>query len=159
MELNNPITWVEVHNVIRKLPSGKAPGPDGIQNELLRLAGLGFEVTLAQIFNNIWRTGIWPSKWSLANLIPLYKKVGSSLDPSNHRLLAMMDALPKVFEKILDQRLRAWSERVGALSDLQGGFRCGRGTVDQIFILNEIITEQRAIKTNHFCLHRHQEGI
>lgn len=48
-------------------------------------------------------------------------------DPGNYRLLAMMSTLPKVFEKVLDSRIGAWSERVGALSDLQGGFRDGRG--------------------------------
>ena len=31
---------------------------------------------------------------------------------------------------------------MGVLSDLQGGFRAGRGTVDQIFVLNEIITSR-----------------
>ena len=35
-----------------------------------------------------------------------------------------------------------WADRVGALSDLQGGFREGRGTLDQIFILNEIVTSR-----------------
>ena len=29
------------------------------------------------------------------------------------------------------------------LSDLQGGFRGGRGTTDQIFILNEIVTSRK----------------
>ena len=54
-------------------------------------------------------------------------------------LLAVASVVAKLFEKILDRRLQRWSERVGALSDLQGGFRRGRGTLDQIFILNEVI--------------------
>ena len=53
-----------------------------------------------------------------------------------------MNALPKLFEKLLNKRLCAWAERVGAISDFQGGFREGRGTVDQIFILNEIVTSR-----------------
>ncbi len=48
-----------------------------------------------------------------------------------------------VFEKILDRRIQAWSERVGLLSDLQGGFWAGRGTVDQLSILNEITAIRR----------------
>jgi hypothetical protein len=54
-------------------------------------------------------------------------------------MLALASAIPKVFERILDEHVRAWSDRVGCLSDLQGGFRAGRGTEDQQFILNEII--------------------
>ena len=35
-------------------------------------------------------------------------------------------------------RLTAWCDRVGALSDLQGGFRAGRSTLDQYFVLTEV---------------------
>ena len=62
----------------------------------------------------------------------------------------MMNTLPKVFEKILDIRIRSWSERVGLLSDLQGGFRTGRSTTDQIFILNEILTSRKEEGTDTF---------
>ena len=51
--------------------------------------------------------------------------------------------MPKVFERVLDSRIRAWSERVGALSDLQGGFRSRRATLDQVFTLKEIAAERR----------------
>ena len=54
-----------------------------------------------------------------------------------------MSVLAKTFEKVLDTGLRAWAERTGVLSDLQGGFREGRGTEDQIFILNEIAAHRR----------------
>ena len=130
-ELEDEITWEEVHAAIRRLPNGKAPGPDGIVGELLRLAGLGFEFTLASIFNDIWRSLEWPEEWGLATLIPLYKKAGDVRDPSSYRMLALASTIPKVFERILDERIRAWSDRVGCLSDLQGGFRAGRGTEDQ----------------------------
>jgi hypothetical protein len=54
-------------------------------------------------------------------------------------MIAVTSVVAKVFEKVVDKRLRNWSERVGALSDLQGGFREQRSTLDQIFILNEIL--------------------
>lgn len=142
-ELVNPISWAEVHSAILRLPNGKNAGPDHIPNEILRLAGLGFEVVLTNLLNAIWKSGLWPTRWQVATLIPLYKKDGDLSEPSNYRMLAMMNTLPKVFEKILDTRIRAWSERVGALSDLQGGFREGRSTTDQIFILNEILTSRK----------------
>ena len=57
-------------------------------------------------------------------------------------MLALMSVVAKLFEKLLNRCLCKWSERVGALSDLQGGFRTERCTVDQIFILNEIIAKR-----------------
>ncbi len=73
--------------------------------------------------------------------MPLFKGDGSQLDPDNYRQLAISSVVVKLFEKILDRRIQVW-ERVGLLSDLQGGFRTGRGTVDQLFVLNEIRRER-----------------
>ena len=67
-ELENPITWEEVHAAIRSIRNGKHPGPDGIPGELLRLAGLGFEAVLAQIFNEIWSSMSWPKAWRIQPL-------------------------------------------------------------------------------------------
>ena len=46
---------------------------------------------------------------------------------------------------MLDARMCEWLNRVGALSDLQGGFRCAheRATVDQIFLLKELVASHR----------------
>ena len=93
-ELTRPISWEEVHIAVRRLPNGKAPGPDGISNELLVIAGLGFEMALAQIFNEIWTTLLWPTPWRLATLIPLYKNAGNVLDLNNYRMLALMSTIP-----------------------------------------------------------------
>ena len=65
----------------------------------------------------------WPSQWSAAFLVPLYNGSGDRLDPANSRMIALMSTIPKVFEKVLDRRIRAWAERVGGISELQGGFR------------------------------------
>ena len=67
--------------------------------------------------------------WQRAYFMPLFKGDGSQLDPDNYRLLAISSVVVKLFEKNLDRRIQVWSERVGLLSDLQGGFRAGRGTV------------------------------
>ena len=141
-ELDAVITWDEVHSGISMLKAGKAAGLDGVLAELLHNAGLGCAMALAKLFNYVWTSGKWPPDWQKAFMIPLYKKVGSQLEPGNYRNLSIMSIVAKLFEKILDKRIRKWSERVHALSDLQGGFRCDRATIDQIFIMNEIIAER-----------------
>ena len=111
-------TWEEIHVVVCQLDPSSAPGPDKISNEILRLAGLGFEMALTQLCNEIWTTLTWPTAWRVANLIPIYKRAGNKLDPSNHRMIALSNSLPKVFEKLLNKRMCEWADRVGALSDL-----------------------------------------
>jgi len=52
-ELDSNITIKEIQSALRKLPSNKAPGPDGVQNEFLKaLPLIGIEM-LETIFNNI----------------------------------------------------------------------------------------------------------
>ena len=138
-ELDKIITWDEVHTNIQRLQSGKAAGLDGVLTEMLHKAGLGCALALAQLFNYVWDNSAWPVAWQKAFMVPRYKKAGSKLEPGNYRNLSIMSIVAKLFEKIVDSRIREWAERVHALSDLQGGFRTDRSTVDQLFILNEIV--------------------
>ena len=140
-ELERPITWDEIRTALAALPNGKAAGLDGVVAELLKLAGLGLALALTELFNAIWSSLQWPEDWRTAFLVPLFKD-GSKLDPLNYRMIALNSVMAKLFEKVLDMRIREWSERVGTLSDLQGGFREGRGTMDQVFILHEIVTRR-----------------
>ena len=131
-----------MHTNIQRLQSGKAAGLDGVLTEMLHKAGLGCALALAQLFNYVWDNSAWPVTWQKAFMVPLYKRAGSKLDPGNYRNLSIMSIVAKLFEKIVDSRIREWAERVHALSDLQGGFRTDRSTVDQLFILNETIADR-----------------
>ena len=48
----------------------------------------------------------------------------------------MLSAIEKIYEGILVDRVRKVTE--GLIDDEQGGFRVGRGCVDQIFTLKQI---------------------
>ena len=141
-ELEVGITWQEVWAVICKLPLGKAAGSDGVTAEILRLAGIGFAMALAGLFSECLSVGEWPSAWKTAYVLPLFKGDGLRTKPSNYRTLAIRSVVAKLFEKILDIRLRKWAEGSDKLSDLQGGFRENRSTLDQIFTLNEMVAKR-----------------
>ena len=142
-ELNRSITFEEVHDVLRHLKYGTSPGDDGIVPELLMKGGIGLEMALTKLFNFLWDGVLWPEAWRRAHLFPLYKKDGSHLNPGNYRNLAMMSVVAKCFETVLNNRLQSWAERMCSISDLQGGFRKERSTLDQIWILREIIAERK----------------
>ena len=142
-ELSKAIDWAELYAALLASPDGKATGPDHVPYELLRHAGIGAAIALAALFNYFWRHQVWPEQLQRALLAALYKGEDQRTDPNSYRLLSMMSVVSKVFEKVLDNRIRVWGERTGVLSDLQGGFRTNRGTVDQLFILNEIVAHRR----------------
>jgi hypothetical protein len=145
-ELDRPIAWEEIHAVLRELRHNTVPGRDGIVPDLIINAGIGTEIALTELFNYIWLNNAWPQEWSRALIIPLYKNKGSRLDPSSYRGIALMSTVAKAFEGVLNRRLVEWSERLHKLSDLQGGFRRFRGTIEQMFILNEITTARKEQK-------------
>ena len=142
-ELDRDVTYEDVHRALVSMPAGKAADGDGIVVELLQNMGIAVEMALVRVFNQVWSNQAWPDDWCRAYRLPLLKGDGSQLDPSNYRLLSISSVPSKVFEKVLDARIQAWSERIGALTDLQGGFRGGRSTVDQLFALNEITAMRR----------------
>ncbi|CAB0039071.1 unnamed protein product [Trichogramma brassicae] len=53
-------------------------------------------------------------------------------EPSSYRPLCMLDTMGKILEKIICDRLEAFTERPGGLSERQYGFRKGRSTIDAI---------------------------
>ena len=68
--------------------------------------------------------------------IPLPKK-GNAKECSNYHTIALISQASKVMLKILQARLQQYMNR--ELSDVQAGFRKGRGTRDQIVNIHWII--------------------
>ena len=54
-------------------------------------------------------------------------------------IIALMSIVGKVFVAVLTKRLQEWCEERRVLVEEQGGFRKKRSTVDQIFILEEML--------------------
>jgi len=48
-----------------------------------------------------------------------------------------------VYEKIIEERITKWLEKRDGIVEEQGGFRTGRGCMDQIWILNEVVQMRR----------------
>ncbi len=103
----------EIMEAIRKLKLGKAPGLDGITAEMLKYGGEIVVDWMMWICNLAWEQSKVPEDWRKAIIVPLYK--GKARERSVTTIGGMM--------KITDK----------SVGDEQGGFRRGRGCVDQIF--------------------------
>ena len=81
--------------------------------------------------------------------IPIPKK-GNAKECSNYRTIALISHASKVMLKILQARLQQYVNREP--SDVQAGFRKGRGTRDQIANIHWIIKTAREFQKNiYFC--------
>uniref|UniRef100_A0ABD2W967 Reverse transcriptase domain-containing protein n=1 Tax=Trichogramma kaykai TaxID=54128 RepID=A0ABD2W967_9HYME len=63
---------------------------------------------------------------------PAPKPGKPSDEPSSYRPLCMLDMASKILKRIICDRVEAFTERPGGLSERHYGFRKGRSTIDAI---------------------------
>lgn len=141
-ELDKDITQKEVANAVKALINGKAAGLDSVKAEMLKYGGDSVKRALARLYNLIMKNEIWPEQWQLGVITPIFKG-GNKSNLDDYRNITVLSVISKVFEMIVNKRLMEWSEKLEKIYDEQGGFRPKRGCLDQIFILNEILTYRK----------------
>ena len=70
-------------------------------------------------------------------------------DPLKYRGITLLSVVGKLYTTVLYQRISKWCEEREIIAEEQAGFRHNRSTVDQLFILHEIVKGRRPKKT--FC--------
>ena len=91
----------------------------------------------------------WPQDWKRSVFVPIPKK-GNTKECSNYHTIEHTSHASKVMLKILQARLQQYVNH--ELSDIQAGFRKGRGTRDQTANIRWIIEKAREFQKNiYFC--------
>ncbi len=80
-----------------------------------------------------------PDDWKKAIIVPLYKGKGSRNECGSYRGISLLSVPGKVYGRIVTKRLMEVTE--GKVGEEQGGFRKGRGCVDQIFAMERLVEE------------------
>ena len=75
----------EIKEALRKMPNGKAEGPDLIPVEVWKCLGDEGLEWLTELFNVIFKTAKMPKEWRSNIIIPLYKNKGDIQDYNNFR--------------------------------------------------------------------------
>ncbi|CAB0040882.1 unnamed protein product, partial [Trichogramma brassicae] len=115
-----------------RIKERSAPGLDGIPNPALKIAIAARPVIFSRVYTMCLETGVFPSGWKRQRLVLLPKPGKPPDEPSSYRPLSMLDTAGKILERIICDRLEAFTERPGGLSERQYGFRKGRSTIDAI---------------------------
>ncbi|HEY6436402.1 MAG TPA: reverse transcriptase family protein, partial [Ignavibacteriaceae bacterium] len=144
------ISITECEKALKKLSTGKAPGVDQMPYEFIKAGGPILIPYLTKIFNQILHSGIYPKEWALAIICSIFKS-GDKNDPNNYRGISLLPSLSKLFDTILETRIRAWENSNSILDQNQAGFRAKYSTVDHIFTLNSIIQRYRSQRRKVYC--------
>ena len=130
------LTREEVEQAVKKLQNGKAAGEDEIVAEMLKNGGEVMIDWLLEILQEVWRTKQLPSEWKKSVLVPVHKKKDRKVC-DNYRGISLLSIPGKVLSLVLLDRLETIIDP--QLMEAQCGFRKGRGTVDQIWAIRQII--------------------
>lgn len=133
------ISCAEIIQCGLEIALGKAPGPDGVPDMVVREIALRKPELLRSLFNRCLDQGVFPESWKVAKLV-LIRKGAKPLDcPSSYRPICLLNTVGKLFERIIKTRLENHIEETSGLNDRQYGFRRGRSTVDAISKIMEIV--------------------
>ena len=100
--------------IVKFLKQGKAPGPDNIQNEVLRLGTpTSLYYHLARLFTSSIQIGYIPTAWKLATLRVLLKPDKLPSLTTSYRPISLMSSIMKLFERVIEQSLRCYLEDIG----------------------------------------------
>lgn len=109
-----------------------------ITMELLK-ADMDFAATkVKELTDIIWRQEKIPTSWKRGLIVRLPKK-GNLKECKNWRGITLLQVISKILARVVIDRIRNGTD--SRLRKEQAGFRSGRGTVEQIFILHNILEQ------------------
>lgn len=147
----NPISEDEYESIARKSSARRAPGIDGITNELLKNAPPNFNNHMVRLYNNCISQSSFPETWKTSRVYLIHKKDDKN-DPSNYRPIALLSNSYKILTKIITKRTYITCEKHKLFCDLQGGFRAKNTTHHKIrTLLNVYEDSLENDKELHVC--------
>ncbi len=124
----------EVAIAIKGLRNGTSDGPTDIPIFALKNSTGTALMAMTKLFNDWFQTADYPLQGQQAEVTLLHKK-GNRNDINNYRTLSVNCNLCKVYLRVLTNRLSRLIDNTRVLGDAQSGFRRGRRTTDNLFVL------------------------
>lgn len=145
--LTKPFTHNDILNKIRKLKKRKAPGHSRIDKEIIIHLPLNMIKALTAIFNASLSAGYFPALFKLAILKLVLKSGKNPTDSINYRPISLLDIAGKVYERLINDRLRRFLEDTQRYHPRQHAYRRNRGTFSAIALAYETIATHQQDRT------------
>jgi hypothetical protein len=113
----------------RGLDVNKGPGPDGVTPAILKRLASVVKVLLTFVSNLSLSASVFRAIWKESFVVPSFKS-GNKCDVSCYRRISILLAIPKLFEKLVCDRITPVFRPV--ISDAQHGFVKFRSTVSNL---------------------------
>lgn len=113
----------ELRSAILRGKAGKAPGDDGVMNEMMQIHPDGFSALLLELWAAVGRTEYMPMALRDGVVVPLFKK-GDPTQPENYRPIVLLSH----FRKAISSALNAVVTKAYQFHPNQWGFQSKVGT-------------------------------
>ena len=98
------ISKKEIVEGLKRMKTGKAPGPDNLPVEAWKALGSEGVDILWNLMDKVFNEEKVPEIWRQSTLIPIFKEKGDIQECKNYRGIKLMSHTLKLFERILDRR-------------------------------------------------------
>ena len=141
----------EVHAALKRTPSGRSPGLDGLPGEVYRHCAGALAPVLAKVFSAMHATGAVP-RGLLDGAITVLPKPGDSWRLSSYRPITLLNSDYRILARVLAARLLACLAAI--ISPSQSAFVKGRRIGDPIVLLQLVphLLKQRGQRAVIACL-------
>jgi hypothetical protein len=129
----------DIIRALERMQNNKALGPDGVPIEVFKVMGKDGVDMLMRLFSVVWKDGKIPDAWRESTIVPIFKGKGDMQDCGNYRGIALMSHTLKLWERVLEGRLRMLVE----IGEGQFGFQKGKSTMDAAFALRILMEKFR----------------
>ena len=128
----------KVFRLITSLDTNKAHGCDGISAAMIKICDQSVVEPLCSIFERCLETGVYPTQWKKANVIPVHKK-GCKQNKCNYRPISLIPIVGKIFEELLFDVIYDHLSKQELITPHQSGFRPGESTINQLLLITHNI--------------------
>lgn len=135
----NPVSKDDIIKIISSINSS-AIGHDELGREMLLLILNSAVDVITHIINYSIFTGVFPSSWRKAFVIPL-PKINNPCSLSHFRPISILPFLSKVLEAVVHKQLSSYVFTNSLLSPFQSGFRSGHSTTTALLKVVEDIRQ------------------
>ena len=128
---------IKIRDILRNIDCNKAQGPDNIHGVILKTCAISLAQPLSILFKLIYNTGILPTEWKRANVLPVFKK-GVKENIENYRPISLTCITSKVMERIMYDEL--FSRTHHLIDSRQNGFLKNNSCAMNLTVLIESLS-------------------
>ena len=147
----NTVNENDIIKILDKFKPKTSAGPDGLSMKLLKSIKEFIAPPLSLLVNQSLCTGIFPSKFKIAKVLPLLKK-SNNYNIENFRPISLLNTVSKILEKCVFNQLYNYFESNKLFYVSQYGYRKEHSTESACIELVDKISHQLESKETPLCI-------